>query len=122
MSELPATSIFWRLAGNSRPQLLVGADLVSCKKLHASTPTRISLLAGNSLRESRQVKSAVLLAMRSEHHRKAYPLYTARCQAVYSGYAFSRCLKRSVPRFFQSDARLCTTGTLFLDVKVSSLV
>jgi hypothetical protein len=46
-SQLLATSIFWQLAGNFSSQLLADMDLVSTKKLHATTPPRITLLAGN---------------------------------------------------------------------------
>jgi hypothetical protein len=48
MSELPATSIFWQLACNFSSQLLAGFELVFAKKLHASTPPPITLMAGNS--------------------------------------------------------------------------
>jgi hypothetical protein len=45
---MPATSFFWQLAGNVLSQTIADIELVIGKKLHASTPTRITLLAGNS--------------------------------------------------------------------------
>jgi hypothetical protein len=48
-SDLHATSFFWQSAGNFLSQLLLTVDLVPWKKLHATTPAPITLLAGISL-------------------------------------------------------------------------